>query len=119
MDEVAEVWMFVPDTDERFAISNYGHLKQVARKVSRFGKVLTIPDGKLKPLYCTFKDGTFGWKVAYDNRNRFFARNELLALFNGIPMRVDASLDAKLKGERDTRYEEWQKKKVARETPAE
>ena len=112
MDEVSEVWLFVPDTERRFAVSNYGHLMQVAKKVSRRGKVFAIPDGEIKRPCCSFKSGSVGWKVTFDKHNRFFARAELLALFKGIPLRVDTSLDDKLKAERETMIRGWLERKT-------
>ena len=109
MAEMTEVWMFVPGTGERFAVSNHGHLKQVARKRSRFGKIDVVLDGQLKRLMCSYRDSEFGWLVSYDNQSHFFGRDKLLALFKGIPLQVDTSEDAECKASRDAGYDDWLK----------
>ena len=110
MEEISEVWIFVPETGGRFAVSNHGHLKQVARKRSRFGKVDVVLDGQLKHLSCSFKDRELGWLVNFDSRSHFFKRDELLAMFKGIPLQVDTSEDDECFATRDAGYAEWLKK---------
>lgn len=116
MDEITEVWVFVPDTDRRYAISNYGHLMMNGKKVAGWKKVTTVLDGTIKKPICSFRDSRIGWLVMLDKKPRFFARDDLMALFNLIPTKVDTSLDEELKARRDAGYAEWLKKKESGKT---
>ena len=115
MEEISEVWMFVPETDERLAVSNYGRLEQVMRKRARRHTVRIYKDGSMKKLSCAFKTGEIGWYVCIDGEQRFFTREKLLALFKGIPLAVDTSGDASLVEHYEANYETWLKEKAEKD----
>ena len=104
-----EVWIFVPGTDDRYAISNLGHLKMLGRK-RRCGRLTRMYlEPAMRELKCFFEDGKFGWIVVLDNAKRYFYRDELMKLFDGYPTDVDTSRDAECRAAREAGYDDWLK----------
>ena len=110
MAEMTEVWIPVPGTDHRYEISNFGHLKKVAKKVRGWNKTIVELDVEIKTPLCSFRDSKIGWLVMLDKKRVFFSRDDLIELFCGVPVRIDTSLDDELKARRDAGYAEWLKK---------
>ena len=50
---------------------------------------------KPKKLWCSLRGAKLGWFLFVDEDNeRFFERDRLMKLFDGIPVKVDTSRDA-------------------------
>lgn len=96
MSTPSEVWKRVPGTSGLHLVSNLGHLIRVLPEVDKKtgGLEPRIVD-KTKKLWCSLRGARLGWFLFVDeDHERFFERDRLMQLFDGIPIEVDTSRDA-------------------------
>ena len=108
MMEKKECWFFVPETDNRFAISNFGRLMKVAKKRLVLRRTQVIAVFEILPLVASYKTGVLGWYVYYDNEKHFLARDELVKLIPDEVLKVDHSMDQAAIEKREATFNpEW------------
>ena len=88
-----EMWLSIPNTDHRFEVSNFGHVRRMARKTRRGRSTICVLDVKPMTLVADFATGDLGWRLFFDGAAKFFARDTLLALFPSAVINIDRSMD--------------------------
>ena len=114
-----ELWLSVPETDHRFEVSNFGHLRQMARNVRRGKTTIRVQDVKRKPLMTRFSTGELGWQLFFDGEERFFARDGLMAMFPEAVLAIDHSADESLKARWNEAQRDYEERHGKPYTPAE
>ena len=89
MEQMAEAWIDVPETDGRFQISNKGHLRRIAKKARLGKKTYVVHDVMHLSLVADYSTGTIGWYAVFDNQKHFFERDKLMELFVSIPVALN------------------------------
>lgn len=100
-----ECWIDVPGTDGRFEASNRGRLRMIGKKVRHCRKTHVVLEIAVRGLVCDYKTGRLGWWVYFDGEKRFFARDELVALFPERFRDVDTSRDEELRRLREETFD--------------
>ena len=103
-DRKFECWVGVPGTEGRFAVSNLGRFRTMAKKERHNRRTLVVFVNEPKPLVCDYKTGLLGWWVYYDGAKHFFARDELMTLFPECCRSPDTSLDESARAKREETY---------------
>lgn len=90
-----EVWVMIPDANDRFQVSNLGHVQQLGWMRMACGNAIPLLKVEPLPLTCELSTGRLGWRL---DDGRFRPRDELMALFdvNTTTVSVDHSKDAEL-----------------------
>ena len=92
-----EVWKRVPGTPYVYLVSNLGHLLHVSdcHEMTPGGDTVPTVTDETKNLWCSLRGAKFGWFMFVDaDGEKFFERDGLMRLFDGIPVEVDTSRDA-------------------------
>ena len=105
-----ELWLSIPDTDFRFEVSNFGHVRQMARNTRRGRSTIRIQAVKPRPLVADFASGELGWWIFFDNTNHFFPRRGLMSLFPDAVISIDHSADAECFATRDAALRDFEER---------
>ena len=90
---VPERWLPVEETGGRFAVSNYGHLKKISRKILKGDAIVTESCDVPIHIVADYKTGDMGWYVRFRDQKLFLRRDDIVSLFPEDERDVDTSLD--------------------------
>ena len=113
-----ELWLSIPETDHRFEVSNFGHVRQMARNTRRGRSTIRIQAVKPRPLVSDFSSGVLGWSIFFDNANHFFPRDDLMAMFPEAVLDIDCSADADCIAARDAALRDYEERHGEPYSPA-
>lgn len=100
MNKPQEVWVMIPEANDRFQVSNLGHVQQLGWMRNSNGNAMPILRVEAMPLSCELETGRLGWRL---DDGKFRARDDLMALFdvNSVSVSVDRTRDEQLARERE------------------
>ena len=113
-----ELWLSIPETDNRFEVSNFGHVRQMARNRRHGRRTLRVQDVKEKPLVADFESGELGWSVFFDNASHFFPRDRLMAMFPEAVLNIDHSADGDCIAAREAALRDYEERHGEPYSPA-
>ena len=109
MDREFECWVAIPGTNGRFAVSNLGRCRKVARKHRFCRTTLTLFVNEAVPLVADYKTRELGWYCYFDGESHFYRRDDLMRLFPDGLAAVDPSGDAAAVKRREDTYRDFAK----------